>query len=183
MKRLILFSILVAGHLANAQVAPTAQDIQQTSELLATTTVSVRYNYCKPGTVTCRQVILYKGKSDGKQAVSFSESFVSLDRSVGSIGYFLDNQDGTLRAVLRDGLDGGTLPNKKFVENQNLSVTYDVDGFPTIHGLQLFKLGTTHFYKAEVVYTSTSASIVGFEYDTSNPAFKAPYSNVYDRIK
>jgi hypothetical protein len=183
MKKIALFltmSSLISAT-AFAQVAANQQDVQDVQSLVSSTTVSARYNYCMQGTLTCRQLVLYKDKTTNQAVASFADIFVSAERAVGSTGYFLKNADGTFRAVLDDVNDGQVLPNKKFNENQALTVTFDVQGLPTIHNMSIFRLGTTRYILADMTYTATQASIVGTEYDSADANYRIPTNIVYPK--
>jgi hypothetical protein len=183
MKKIILATLTLASIFSTAgEVAPTTSDIQEVNTLLADNTVRATYNYCINGTLTCRQLVLYKDKVTGQNVESFSNIFVAAERAVGSTGYFVKKANGKFRATLDDIFNGVVLPNKKYTENEDLTITFDNQGLPTVHNLQLFRLGTTRYSIAEMSFSNSKFQIVGTEYDHADPNFQQAVNIIYNKV-
>ena len=179
---MILAVSLLASSLAFSQVAPTPTDVQDVQNLMNSTEVSARYNYCIANTLTCRQLVMLKDKTSKVTSESFADVFMSAERAVGSTGYFLKNANGSFRAILDDAVDGVVLPNKKFNQNQALTVSLDSDGLPTIHGGTILRVGTTRYIIADMAYSTTQSSIIGTEYDSADSSYAVQVSIIYARV-
>ncbi len=177
MKIVILSLALTLVQVAFADEYPS--DTLAAKALIGETEIRAQYNYCLPNTLTCRKLVLLKNKTDGSPRADFYDVFLSAERAVGSTGYFPQNTDGTFRAILDDIFDGQILITKKFAQNQSLNVTFDSDGFPSIHNLALVRVGTTRYILATMSYSQTQSSIIGTEYDSANPAHQVPVQIIY----
>jgi hypothetical protein len=174
----VLCSLLLAQ---NAFAQSFASDTQDAQDFVAATETAASYNYCIAGTLTCRTLVLRKDKVTGVQVAGFWDVFLSSERAVGSTGYFLENGDGTLRAILDEQFDGQVGITKKYAQNQALTITVDGAGFPTIHDVTLVRLGTTRSILADMSYSATEASIIGTETDSADPTYSQPVNVIYLR--
>ncbi|MEM7645335.1 MAG: hypothetical protein AAF203_00375 [Pseudomonadota bacterium] len=196
MKTTIMILVLMAsfGAFGEANKAVDGETIEITThkknkkatrkveKFLAANTVDRTYNYCIPGTLTCRQLQIFRNNGSQEISTSFNNVFSSARRSVGSDGYFIERVNGRYRNFLDDKFDGDVKITQVFRENQNLEVTFDDDGLPTVHNMTLKRLGTTRLVMADLIYTDTESRIVGVELDTADPTYSKPVNILYLRV-
>lgn len=180
MKILVVLTGLLFSMICFSEEFPS--DTLAAQALITETEPRAQFNYCITGTLTCRKLVLLKNKANETPRLDFYDVFLSAERAVGSTGYFPKNADGTFRAILDDVFDGQILITKKFAQNQNLTVTFDTDGYPTIHDLSLVRVGTSKYILATMSYNEAQASIIGTEFDSANPNHRVPVQIIYDRI-
>jgi len=152
---------------------------QEIKALTARTAVHATYNYCTPNTLTCRTLVLLKDNSSKNKVADFYENFISAERKVAATGYFVRNEDGTYRNYLDESFDGQVNVNLIHDENRRLEVTFDAEGFPTIHKYVLKHMGTPLYAEGDLKYGPHEATIEGFQYNSNDPNFKKPIRVVY----
>ncbi|MGE0764663.1 MAG: hypothetical protein AB7N80_15415 [Bdellovibrionales bacterium] len=189
MKNWLLITLTaIAGSWANAAVQEFTpeeydQDTATVKELIDSTEVFERYNYCVEDTLTCRTLVILKSKSNGQPIRSWYDVFLSSERAVGSVGYFLSKEGRKFRAVLDRSMDGEINIDLKFTDNQDLRISFDRHGFPTVHDVSLKRLGTPRYIFGDMSYNSREAMIVGHELDSNDPNYKKPVRIIYKRMR
>jgi len=182
MKKLFMSVLLLLGTLSHAQNFP--KETAEAKALVDTTVIRERLNYCAPGTLTCRSLVLLNDKATGAPVSSFYNTFISAERAVGSSGYIIQNTSGgTFHATLDTALNGKIEIDTVYAGNENLTVTFDSHGLPTVHNVTVKVLGTTRYTLSTMTYSQTEATIIGVEYDSANSSYSKPYSTHYKRVK
>lgn len=159
------------------------KDTQEVKELMNTTEVDSRYNYCIEGTLTCRSLVLLKSKANGARVESWVDIFTSSERMVGSTGYFLVNENRRFRAVTDQTMDGLINIDLKFGDNQNLRITFDQQNFPTVHGVSVKRLGAEAYLYGKIIFSAEEAKIVGILIEPKKPENNKPVKIVYKRVR
>lgn len=150
---------------------------------LANKAITKSVHYCVAGTLTCRTIVLLNDSATGLPAENFYNVFLSSERAVGSTGHFLKNANGNYRIYGDEKFDGIVGITQVVAENQDLRVTFDSAGLPTVHDMRLGRLGTTRFILATLTYDSAQASIIGTEYDAADANYKVPVEIIYKRLQ
>ncbi len=146
-------------------------------------THEVRFNYCIDGTLTCRSLVMLADKNTMKPIKMFYNNFFSSERRVAISGYFLKNGDRSYRAYSDATFDGKINIDTVNDWDKKIRVTFDSNGFPTLHDLYLKNLGTTKYSIATLSYNHRRSMIKGTAYDSANPQFSEPVQIIYNRIQ
>lgn len=177
-KGLLLLAIITSPAVCALDLHSETQEIQA---LRARSAPRASFHYCMAGTLTCRTLVLLKDQS-GQKLTEFYDNFFSSERAVSATGYFLLNGDGTYRNYLDETFDGQVNINLIHDENRRVKVTFDSQGFPTMHKLVLKHMGSSKFAVADLRYGPEETVIEGFQYDSKDPNFKVPIRVVYRRL-
>lgn len=161
-----------------------APEKNQTTEVIENlaNTDETRFNYCMKGTLTCRTLVLLKNKVSGLPADVFYNNFLSSERSSALTGYFLKNENGNFRAYSDGNFNGKIEIDTANVWDKEIKITFDENGFPTAHDLNLKVLGTTMYTIAEMAFNANECMIKGTKYDSADPSVAIPVSVTYVRV-
>ncbi len=186
MKKLVYVLAGLMCQMGFAQSYPT--ETAEAQSLIAATEKHSSYHYCIQGTLTCRTLVVLKSKTTGARVPHFYDVFLSSERAVGSTGYFVKNtqsnsHNNTFHAYLDDVFNGVILINFKDMDNQNLKIDFNHQHLPKVKNLTLKRVGTTRYVMADMTYRMNQATIIGTEYDTSNPSYSSPVSVTYKRVQ
>lgn len=140
------------------------------------------YNYCIPGTLTCRQLKFFKNIETEERSNFLTNVFQSAEREVGSTGYFIPKSNGKYRNFLDEIPNGKIEITRNLPENQNVTVTFDSDGFPTVKDINIKRVGTTRFTIADLTYSETESTIIGVERDAADPEYLKRIFIIYPRV-
>ena len=179
--RILLFIIV----LISAGLGFAASFDRENAEInrLLSGTEEIRYNYCIDRTLTCRSLVALVKKGTSIPVNMIYNSFFSAERRVAITGYFLKNRNGSFRAYSDSTFDGKINIDTVNEWDKRIRVTFDSDGFPTLHDLYLRTLGTTKYSIATLSYSKNRSMVKGTTYDSANPNFSEPVQIIYNRVR
>jgi len=148
--------------------------------------VAEQYNYCafdgtdergEPsiGSLKCRSLFRFSDDDD-----MFRISFLNGQGLGGASEYALRNDDGSYRLYVDDTLDGSPGVGGAFEENQELEVTFDKEGLPTIVNMTLH-LSPTSFLLGDLSFGTERAVLEGVIIDEANGT-ESELSLAYERV-